>query len=106
MVRTDKFIRSRFLSEEDVKSINFILKMRARRYIAAPDKDWLFPEKYITKAWSELKSVLLPPEGELWGYGGEIYAGNEDGSTYYQDAFGQTTPENKYLTHLPQFKIR
>ncbi len=97
MVRTDAFIRSRFLSDENVSAINFILKKRARRYIAAPDKDWLFPEKYITKVWSELKSVLLPPEDELWHYGGEMYVGYEDGSTYYQDAFGRTTPENKYL---------
>jgi hypothetical protein len=97
MVRTDAFIRSRFLGDEEVRIINLILKNRARRYIASPEKDWLFPEKYTTKAWSEMKTVLLPPEDELWHYGGEMYVGYEDGTTYYQDAFGRTTPENKYL---------
>lgn len=97
MVRTDAFIRTRFLSDTDVRTINLILKKRARRYIAAPDKDWLFPENYITKVWSELKSVLLPPENELWHFGGEMFVGYEDGNTYYQDAFGRSTPENKYL---------
>jgi hypothetical protein len=97
MVRTDKFIRSRQFNEDEIRIINFILKMRARRYIAAPDIDWLYPEKYITKEWVEMRYVLLPPENELWGFGGELYAGNKNGSTYYQDAFGRTTPENKYL---------
>jgi hypothetical protein len=29
--------------------------------------------------WAELKKVLLPPEDNLWQYGGEIYVGNKDG---------------------------
>jgi hypothetical protein len=97
MVRTDAFIRSRFLSEEQVQTINLLLKKRARRYIASPNKDWLFPENHITTDWSEIYKVLLPPSKELYHFGGEIIAGYKDGSTYYQDAFGRTTPENKYL---------
>jgi len=97
LVRTDKFIRTRSLNEEDVKKINLILKTRARRYIAAPKKEWLYPEKDISLNWTELRQVLLPPEDELHWYGGEMYVGYEDGSTHYQDAFGRTTPENKHL---------
>ncbi len=97
LVQTDKFIRTRSLNDEDVKKINFILKKRARRYIAAPKKEWLYPEKDITINWSDLRQVLLPPENEIHWYGGEIYVGYEDGRTHYQDAFGRTTPENKFL---------
>jgi hypothetical protein len=97
IARTDAFIRSRFLNKTDIEKINLIIKKRAYRYIAAPKKDWLYPEKNIQLEWSELKKVLLPPEDNMWKYGGEIYVGNKDGSTYYQDAFGRTTPEHKYL---------
>lgn len=96
MVRTDAFIRSRFLSESDVVKINLILKERARRYIAAPNKDWLFPEKILSIDWRTLGQTLLP-QSELYRFGGELFAKFEDGRTYYQDAFGRTTPENKYL---------
>jgi len=97
MVRTDAFIRTRDLNEIGVSTINLILKNRARRYVAAPNKAWLFPEKAISTEWPDLKSVLLPPENKLHYFGGEIYAGYEDGRTYYQDAFGRTIPENKHL---------
>lgn len=94
---TDAFIRSRFLNETDVEKINIIIKQRAYRYIAAPEKKWLYPEKNIQLNWSELKTVLLPPEDNLLQFGGEIYVGNKDGSTYYQDAFGRTTHAHEFL---------
>jgi len=97
MVKTDEFMRTRRLNDSEVATINLILKRRARRYIAAPNKDWLFPENHISYEWPDLKSVLLPPANELHRFGGEIYAGYEDGTTYYQDAFGRASPENKYL---------
>ncbi len=97
LVRTDTFVRSRSLDEEDVVKINLIIKTRARKYIAASEKDWLYPERNTKLDWQELREVLLPPENELWHYGGETYVGYEDGSTSYQDVFGRTTPENKYL---------
>jgi hypothetical protein len=40
--RIDAMIRSRKLSESEVKTINYILKMRARRYLAAGMKEWLY----------------------------------------------------------------
>lgn len=97
LARTDTFIRSRFLSEIDVEKINLIIKKRAYRYIAAPKKEWLYPDKNIQLEWSELKKVLLPPKDKLWQFGGEMYVSYKDGSTYYQDAFGRTTPEHKHL---------
>jgi hypothetical protein len=97
LVRTDAFINSRSLSSEEVEKINFIIKARAHRYIAALKKEWLYPELNIKADWSELKEVLLPPSNELWRFGGEIYFGYDSGGTSYQDAFGRTTPENPYL---------
>ncbi|PCJ43842.1 MAG: hypothetical protein COA71_00345 [SAR86 cluster bacterium] len=97
LVRTDTFIRTRFLNETEVQCINLILKARARRYIASSQKEGLYPEKNLQLNWSEIGKVLLPPEDELWHYGGEIYVGHKDGSSSYHDAFGRTTPENTYL---------
>ncbi len=97
ITRTDAFIRSRFLSESDVHKMNLIIKQRAYRYIAAPKKDWLYPEKNIQLEWPELRKVLLPPGDKLWQFGGEIIVGYKDGGSYYQDAFGRTVPEHKYL---------
>ncbi|PCJ41095.1 MAG: hypothetical protein COA71_08590 [SAR86 cluster bacterium] len=97
LVRTDTFIRTRLLNEVEVQSINLIIKARARRYIASSQKEWLYPEKHLQLNWSEIGQVLLPPEEELWHYGGETYVGYEDGSSSYHDAFGRTTPENTYL---------
>lgn len=97
MVRTDAFIRSRILTEEDIRKINFIIKTRARRYIAASEKNWLYPEHDLELNWPELGKVLLPADHGLFPYGGEMYVGHKDGSIYYQDAFGRTTPENQYL---------
>lgn len=105
MVRTDAFIRTRELDGNAVKRINLIIKARARRYIAAARKEWLYPEQDISADWAELRATLLPPDNELWKFGGEMYAGGyEDGSTYYQDAFGRTTPEAKYLKKPPADK--
>jgi len=84
MVRTDAFIRTRSLNEVDVSAINLILKRRARKFIAASEKEWLYPEENISSDWSDLKNVLLPPESELYHFGGELYAGFEDGSTYVE----------------------
>jgi len=97
MVRTDTLIRTRNLNENEIAAINLIIKERARRYIAASKEEWLYPEKLISSGWSDLKKILLPPKNELNHFGGELFAGFEDGSTYYQDAFGRTIPENKYL---------
>ena len=97
MVRTDKLIRIRQLDENEVATINIILKNRAHRYIAASNEEWLYPEKVISSNWRDLRTVLLPPEDELFHFGGEIYSKQKDGSIYYQDEFGRTAPENKYL---------
>lgn len=104
MVRTDAFIRERMLSPDEVQSLNIILKSRARRYIASPVEEWLYPENAVSTDWASHKSILLPNEVDISSAGGEMYAGFDDGSTYYQDEFGRTVPENKYLKKNPAYK--
>ncbi len=100
LVRTDKFIRIRSLDPQAVASINRIIKARARRYVAAAEKDWLYPENVVTDQWNKLGEVLLPPKSELWQFGGETIIGYKDGSSRYQDAFGRTAPELKQLNKV------
>ncbi|WP_415898033.1 DUF4238 domain-containing protein [Neptuniibacter sp. QD57_21] len=97
MVNTINFIAKRKLKQDDVTKINHIIKSRSKDAIAAGKESWLYPEERLTCEWSELRHVLLPPSEELYKFGGEMYAGYEDGSTYYQDEFGRTSPQNDNL---------
>lgn len=104
--RFDTMIRKRKLREDDVKAINYILKARARRFIAAGVKEWLYPELTIKQPWNQIGKTLFPPVNELHRFGGEIYVGYEDGSTSYQDAFGRTIGDIPYLKKKrPKSKI-
>lgn len=96
LVRTDAFIRARKLARDEVIAINHLLKSRARRYLAASNKEWLHPEQSFTGAWQDIAHVLLPKD-DLWRFGGETYVGYADGSTQYQDAFGRTSGAHEYL---------
>lgn len=96
LVRTDAFIRTRKLARGEVIAINHLLKSRARRYLAASNKEWLHPEQSFTGAWQDIAHVLLPRD-DLWRFGGETYVGYADGSTQYQDAFGRTSGAHEYL---------
>lgn len=102
IARFDAMICTRRLGEKDVTAINFILKSRARRFIAATKEEWLYPEIAIKSSWSETGNILLPPKNELWHFGGEIYVGGSDGKlTYYQDSFGRTLGEIAALKKEP-----
>jgi hypothetical protein len=101
LARTDAWIRSRKLSREEVIAINYILKSRARRYISAAEQGWLYPERVCPMDWNAAGKILLPPERELWHFGGEIIVGYEDGTSSFQDAFGRTSPSNEYLRKEP-----
>ncbi len=103
LARWDTMIRTRKLNEEEVTTINFILKHRARKFIGAAQKEWLFPENKTKIPWLEMGQVLLPPNNELHHFGGEILVGYENGATQYQDEFGRSYRE---LTHLKKEPIK
>ncbi|MGN5353155.1 hypothetical protein ACQ4P5_13900 [Ralstonia sp. L16] len=95
-VHTHAHIRTRALTREDVAAINVVLKDGAKRYIAAADKDWLYPERVFTGHWGAIKGVLLPKD-HLWEFGGEMFIKFQDGHVHYQDAYGRTSGAHKYL---------
>ncbi|MEE4538274.1 MAG: DUF4238 domain-containing protein [Erythrobacter sp.] len=97
MVRTDKFIQTRELDEAQVTQINYVLKSRARRFIAAEEVAWLYPERDVQGDWLDIRRTLLPPNDELWQFGGELFVRYEDGSVHYQDAYGRTKPKSSHL---------
>ncbi len=63
----------RKLTEDEVLQINYITKRRAFRYIAAAEREWLYPEKRVsTDHWKKLgDGLLLMPEPRLIVMGGE-----------------------------------
>ena len=101
MVRTDAFIRERKLSALEVNRLNKIIKLRARRYIAAGRKEWLYPERVVQASWADMRHTLLPPKHGLYRFGGEIFARYDDGHVYYQDQFGRTEKPREFLIKKP-----
>lgn len=91
ITRWDTVIRDRRLKPEEVCAINYIVKKRARKHIAAARLEWLYPEKSFPKnEWKLLHKVLLPARNGLCRFGGEIYVGGKDGGlAWYQDEFGR-----------------
>lgn len=81
----------RFLTEDEVREINFIIKSRAFRYIAAGKKEWLYPEKYVSKSnWNTFgDGYLLMPDPRPLHAGGEIMMGFKDGTATGFDAYGR-----------------
>jgi hypothetical protein len=81
----------REMSEQDVLAVNYILKLRARRYIAAAERDWLFPEKYLKSTmWNKLGSqFFLMPDPRKLTFSTETLFGYEDGSSWGMDEYGR-----------------
>ena len=104
LTRIDAFIRTRKLNAKEVAQINLIVKKRARRFIGAGRKEWLYPEKTVTQPWSELRKTLLPPKGGMFHFGGEMFVKYESGDVHYQDEFGRTEKPREFLIKKPPDK--
>jgi len=88
----------RELQEDEVLRINYILKKRATRYIAAAQEEWLYPERRVsTKNWSKLDDdwFLFP---NLWKvpFTSEIIVGYNDGSAWASDEYGRYSGNPSY----------
>jgi hypothetical protein len=81
----------RKINEGEVRSVNYIIKQRARKFIAAGEKEWLYPENNVkTKVWHELGGELfLRPDPRRVGFSGEMYVGYKDGSSWGIDEYGR-----------------
>lgn len=89
---------SRFLSEEEVRQINFIIKSRAYRYVAAAKEEWLYPEKYVSEPdWSKYgNGYLLMPDPRGVTYTSGIFFGNKNGTGSAFDEYGRRPGEAGY----------
>lgn len=97
MARTDAFIRGRELGDTEVHAINLVLKSRAKKYVAASNPEWLYPERHCKLPWADIATILLPNK-DLWRFGGETYIGYKDGTSSYRDRFGRTSKAHEFLT--------
>ena len=97
IIKYDDIIRERELNEQQVLSINYILKKRATKYIAAANQDWLFPERYLNKSdWRSLDKVFISNSTKLYGVDREIFIGGKDGKLIAtQDEFGRKPKSRK-----------
>ncbi|MDR1970169.1 MAG: DUF4238 domain-containing protein, partial [Candidatus Nomurabacteria bacterium] len=82
----------RSLSEQEVREINFVIKSRAYKYIAAGKEDWLYPEKYVSKSdWNTFGGgLLLMPDPRSMSYTTGFFAGWDDGRRVALDEYGRT----------------
>lgn len=88
----------RKLSEVEVNEINFIIKKRAYRYIAAAEKDWLYPEKNIGGLrWDKLGGgYLLMPDPRSVIFAGEFLIGYKGGGGDAFDVYGRKPWQKGY----------
>jgi hypothetical protein len=89
----------RQLDEDEVRRINFIIKSRAYRFVAAAEQDWLYPEQHLPKKvkWGKLSDrYLLFPDPRELHHGGEIIIGYASGATMSRDAYGRTPLDPDY----------
>lgn len=88
----------RQLSEEEVLEINFIIKRRADRYIAATEKEWLYPERRVRcDHWRRLgDGYLLMPDPRHVHMGGEITIGYNSGGSDHFSEYGHKPWEPGY----------
>jgi hypothetical protein len=88
----------RQLSELEVRQINFIVKSRALRRIAAAQEDWLYPEQHVSKAdWYTFgDGYLLMPDPRAVHLGGKIMIGHRNGDVSHFDAHGRRPADKDY----------
>lgn len=81
----------RSVSEAEVRQINFIIKSRALKYVAAANEDWLYPERHVSKSdWNTYgQGYLLMPDPRAVHLGGDLFWGNADGSGGAMDPYGR-----------------
>ena len=101
-----KVQRSRELPEEEVVAINYVLKTMARRYVAAPRKDWLYPEGSLTsKFWGRLGGkYFLMPDPRFVTFSTAFYAGYKDGGAWGTNEYGHRDPDNPRAVALREIE--
>lgn len=85
-----KVQRGREIEEQEVVAINHVLKTHARRYIAAPNKEWLYPERCLQERfWAKLGGkFFLHPDPRKVSFTTGILIGHKDGSAWGTNEYG------------------
>ena len=88
----------RHLNEQEVREMNFIIKSRALRYVAAGNEEWLYPERYVTKSdWTRYgNGYLLMPDPRPVPFTKEVLFGFRDGSATGFDEYGRRPWQRDY----------
>lgn len=88
----------RMLTDMEVNEINYIIKKRAYRYIAAAKKEWLYPEKNIsTHYWNKLgNGYLLMPDPRSVTFSSEVVFGYKNRRADWFDAYGRKPWHSDY----------
>lgn len=88
----------RFLTEVEVSEINYVLKKRARRYIAAAEESWLYPENNIpTQHWDKLgNGYLFMPDPRSVKFSTELIFGYDDKKADFFDEYGRKPWQTDY----------
>ncbi|MDP2162386.1 MAG: hypothetical protein Q8K02_18040, partial [Flavobacterium sp.] len=97
IAKYDEIIRGRELNDNQVAIVNYVLKSRAQRYIAAAKENWLYPENILKNKDSssfdklflgkKFKSISLEQETFILGKNGEL--------KLTQDVFGRKPKNNE-----------
>lgn len=94
------------MEEDEVLRINFILKRRATRYIAAAEEQWLYPERSgCTIHWSKLdEDWFLLPNLYKVSFSGGFVVGYKDGRSWAADEYGRPPPHTNYQDKTQQHR--
>ncbi|MBX9296049.1 DUF4238 domain-containing protein [Chromobacterium vaccinii] len=88
----------RSLSEHEVQQVNYVIKMRAHRYIAARNKEWLYPERNLrSRIWSQFgDNYLFMPDPRSVKFLRSTVIGYQDGRGEAYDEYGRQPGQSGY----------
>ncbi len=86
-----KIQTGRQIDETYVTTINYVVKQRARRYVAAARKEWLYPEGTCSKTmWNKLGGkFFLMPDPRKVTFHTQTLVGYDDGRAWGTDEYGR-----------------
>ena len=81
----------RQIDEAYVTAINYVIKTRARRYVAAAKKEWLYPENMCGRTlWNKLGGkYFLMPDPRKVAFHTQTLVGYNDGRAWGTDEYGR-----------------
>lgn len=88
----------RALSETEVIRINYMLKKRARRFVAAANREWLYPEDIVgNERWDKIaEPYLLMPDPRSVNFSTGVFMGGNDGQVAAFDEYGRRPGQPGY----------